>query len=64
MGVLDIPLFFVTAASGLFPVRERERGAGKLQTGLREPQEHIGGGRHGHRRGNVRHGRLAIVIEL
>jgi hypothetical protein len=36
----------------------------ELQTGLGEPQEHLGGGQHDHRRSDVCHGLLAIVIEL
>jgi hypothetical protein len=64
MGVLDTPLFAATVACALFLVMECEKGAGQLQTGLGELQEHLGGGQHDHRRSDVCHGLLAIVIEL
>jgi hypothetical protein len=43
---------------------EHEKGAGQLQTGLGEPQEHLGGGQHDHHRSDVRYGLLAIILEL
>jgi hypothetical protein len=43
---------------------EHEKGAGQLQTGLGEPQDHSVRGQHDHRRCDVRHSLVAIVIEL
>jgi hypothetical protein len=43
---------------------EREKGAGQLQTGLGEPQDHLVRGQRDHRRGDVRHSLVAIVREL
>jgi hypothetical protein len=47
-----------------FFVMEYEKGAGQIQTGLGEPQDHLVRGQHDHRRGDVRHGLVAIVIGL
>jgi hypothetical protein len=43
---------------------ERQRGAGRLEGGLGEPQEPLVRGQHDYRRGEVRHGLMAVLVEL
>jgi hypothetical protein len=43
---------------------EHEKGAGQLQTGLGEPQDHLVRGQHDYRLGDVRHGLMVALVEM
>jgi hypothetical protein len=53
-----------SAAGGYFLVMERQREAGRLQVALGEPQEHLVRGQHDYHQGDVRHGLMAVLVEL